>query len=378
MTNPGAATAAKCKVQPRKDKDMKSEENVTADIDAAELIETASIYRNRAGETVQEHEAISMWIDGEKVGTDEELYVDAYTTNERIEEIAKDIAVSAGTIDGGAEEVFKSLREKQASFQLNDDQWGNLTPYLEQLLTEEHPNIRLKTAGKYNPEGRRIILIRTRPGDGGWEPAAIDDGKKAWNQWRSAGLEYPFADSREGERSRDVLTEIETRIDSQAVISGRSTVTEALSQYRKLIRKIEMAQEEVDQLVPVIRENNLEEAEIKVREYRNAMQEDIPVTGALKARKALIETVLKAISADNQIDTENPDYLPFARIASMIELGIGRSSDRHEVEKDDKALCEAAGFSRVLLSQLREDRIGNELRPVLERALILAEGGSPD
>ena len=355
---------------------MKNEENSTA-TDPVELIETSSTYMNRAGETVQEHEAISMRIDGDKVGTDEELYVDAYTTNERIEEISKDIARCAGSIDSGAE-VFSSLKEKQGGFQSKDDQWGGLTPYLEQLLAEEHPNIRLKTAGKYNPDGRRIILIRTRPGDGGWEPAAIDDGKKAWNQWRSAGLEYPFADSREGERSRDVLSEIETRIDSQAVISGRSTVTEALSQYRKLIRKIEKAQEEVNQLVPVIRENNLEEAEIKVREYRNAMQEDIPVTGALKARKALIETVLKAISADNQIDTENPDYLPFARIASMIELGIGRSSDRHEVEKDDKALCEAAGFSRVLLSQLREDRIGNELRPVLERALILAEGGSPD
>lgn len=350
----------------------------TTPLDARELIETAATYLDRAGEGTPEHSALGMELDGQGLGLSENVIIDAYTPSARLSSLAAEAEKALGSLAVSAAELEEALAEKQETFQQNDDQWGEMTPHLEALLAEGHPNIRLKTAGKYNPDGRRIILIRTRAGDGGWEPAAIDEGEKASEQWRKAGLDYPFQEQRGNQRARDVLSNIEKRLESHASSSGRSTVTEALAQHRKLTRQLEETQEAIKQLVPVIRENNLEESEIQVREYRDALQHDPSATGALKIRKALIDLVLKAISADNQVDTQHPDYLPFARTASLIELGIGRSDSKGDIEKDADRLVQAAGIARALLSHLHDDSTGRELRPVLERALTMAEGDTPD
>lgn len=89
-----------------------------------------------------------------------------------------------------AHEALDGARDR---LRYESDQWGELSPYLEQMLAEHHPQVRLKSAGKYNPDQKRIILLHVRPwtGEGGWEPAVLDESDDACRQWHSAGLTYP-------------------------------------------------------------------------------------------------------------------------------------------------------------------------------------------
>lgn len=346
--------------------------------DGSEIVEELAIYLDRSGERVQEHAAISIVLEMSRLNISGDIKIDAYSLLDDIRGAAERISNSIANGEVRLKEIINALREKQIMLQEQDDQWGVMTPYLEELLAKNHPNIRLKTAGKYNPDGRRIILIRTRPGDGGWEPAAIEEGKKAFIQWQKAGLDYPFAEKAEENYADNILAEIESRIEISAESSGRSSVNEALAQYRKLVKQLKKTQEALEKIVPLIREKNLEEAEEKVRECRNAISNTLPDQEKLKVRKALVEVALKSVAADRQVDTDNPVYLPFAKILSMIELGIGKSPDKEAVEKDSATITQAAGFARALLNHLESDQVGEQLRLILDRGLTIAEGGWAD
>lgn len=106
-------------------------------------------------------------------------------------------------------DVHEALGAARDRLRYESDQWGDLSPYLEKMLAESHPQVRLKSAGKYNPDQKRVILLHVRPwaGEGGWEPAVLDESDDACRQWRSAGLTYPAEMSAQAakRKTREVL-----------------------------------------------------------------------------------------------------------------------------------------------------------------------------
>lgn len=119
--------------------------------------------------------------------------ISPWTHYEELARMARQIetlASSEGQVLFGA---LEALEEKRDELRDNSASWGELSPYLEALLESNHPHVRLKSTGKFNPEGKRIILlyVNSRAGEHGWEPAALEESDTSLYQWEAAGIPYP-------------------------------------------------------------------------------------------------------------------------------------------------------------------------------------------
>ncbi|RCV93854.1 hypothetical protein DU506_01470 [Vreelandella rituensis] len=345
-------------------------------MDAGAFIDSRCEFMNQEHVQVARHQAIIASLSGHGEAATP-IEITAHTSDQALAKFASqlltDSNVSApeesSTQPAGAElTLLEALHQLRGELRSQDDNWGEISPHLEALLDQGHPNVRLKSAGKYNPSAKRTLLVRTRPGDGGWEPAIIQDNEGARQQWKKAGLDYPFASRSRGDLDPDV-GEMQHYIESRVRQAGRSSVTEGLAFKRHLEKKIAAATAQLQALKPVIREENLYETEMLAREYRNVLEGSPSETARLKIRRALIELVLKAISTDAEIGTADLEYLAFARISRLVELDIGRYTDPASIERDHAILVEAANDARDLVGYLCDDDIGQELSLIIGRAL---------
>lgn len=116
-----------------------------------------------------------------------------WTRDEELAQIASKIESLASSEGVLLFDALKVLEDRRDELRDNSENWGTLSPYLEGLLESKHPSVRLKSTGKFNPEGKRIILLYVNPraGEHGWEPAALEESDTSLIQWEAAGIPYP-------------------------------------------------------------------------------------------------------------------------------------------------------------------------------------------
>lgn len=267
-----------------------------------------------------------------------------------------------------AGEVFSWSPVETASGVATKDthEGAKLIDHLESLLMAEHPNLRLKTPGKYNPDGERKILIRTRPGEGGWEPAELKDGKRAMKQWAAAGLEYPFTEARVQSLQEELRDQISVRVEGTEG-AERSAVTAGMGLARSMHHQMEALARKLELLRPLVRETNLKEGRDRLAALLNDL-EAAESTRHIKIRRDIVALVLKTIQADADLESEGQQ---FAAVLRPIELHIGL--EESELAKDNERLATAVAGARKLQSLLNDDATGQEVRQVVAKALDRAE-----
>lgn len=142
-------------------------------------------------------------------------------------------------------DVYEALGEVRETLRNTSDQWGNLSPYLEQMLADKHPQVRLKNQGKYNPDDKRIILLHVHPsaGEGGWEPALLDESDKAHRQWDDAGISYPQEmRERAARRKTREIVESMRKPPQQGRISIEEDVVTLIAQQREITHQLAESQ----------------------------------------------------------------------------------------------------------------------------------------
>lgn len=287
----------------------------------------------------------------------------AFTRQAEIEEMALAIATLAkenfGYLEASQTSLIQELANIQSDFQLRDDDWGALSPYLEELLHQEHPNVRLKPEGKYNPDNRHKVLIRLYVGDGGWRPAEVIPSLKAEEQWALAGIPYPSALKRRTSDSEDRTTE---------KVRDKS-LGEAVSRRRYLKMKISEMQSELDELTRVIREDNRLMAKHRLPELAKAALDESDTNKRNRLLKALIETTLNIIAIDQEIHPEAPEFMIFGHAYNAIERDIGRDTSPAGQKADQDRLAEAAQITATLIAALPESSDLSDIKDYLSQPL---------
>lgn len=320
-----------------------------------DYIEQHSIPTDRLNNQVSEDEALalSFYLNDRR---EPSHTLNAFTREPQLQALAAELAANADSKDEwSTEQATSALKSIQSRFQLNDDDWGALSPYLEELLAAEHPHVRLKTPGKYNAEGRHKVLLRTHPGEGGWSPAIVIPSRHAEKMWKAAGLEYP----------KNLKGDTEDQIAQHADRYEQASLSYAISRRRRLRQQIHDIHLELEAITPVIRKENLEEVQRRLPELVTVTHQAESETEALKAKMHVIEACLTALSVDQEVDAHTPEFQIFSRAFNIIERDIGRNDSKEALKNDHERIEQAMTITRSLITSLPNDSVGAPLKSAL-------------
>ena len=326
------------------------------------LIEQYGTYTDRLDNPVSEDRALALIVCLSEAPEGESRHrLTAFTRPNQLESLGNALAEKA--VQQGEQitpaEAVSALKSIITDLQIRDDDWGTLSPYLEELIAAEHPNVRLKTPGKYNAEGRHKVLLRTHPGEGGWKPASAIPSRDAEKIWKAAGLDYP----------KNLKGATDDQLAQHAGRYENESLSFAVSRRRRLRLKIQDIQLELEALTPVIRKENLEDTQRRLPEIAEVYHQAEAVVDELKAQKHMIEACLSAISADQEVDPHDPEFRIFSRAFNLIERDIGRFNTAESVTKDQERIAQAAAITRSLIASLPNDSVGIPLKNTLKAHL---------
>lgn len=284
----------------------------------------------------------------ERVGT-----IEPHTPDATLAHIANEVRTRVAEQGDFVAGVFGWLEGCRELERESCPEWGEMSPYLEAMLLQGHPKVRLKNQGKFNPEGRRVVLMRVREayGDGGWEPAVLDVSETARKQWASAGIPLP-AELLQRFADRKVLGGRQPDLDPGTVVGE---VQGLLIEERGILRALAERQEAYREAVVAICQERL----VEVLDMGMGSAEGLPDFGRLKIGYVLVTEAIQQLSALPDVELD-PGLVRRASLSGVLQpswddmnsalVACSALLDRMSALSEDKALRNL----RELLGQLWE------------------------
>lgn len=159
-----------------------------------------------------------------------------------------------------------------------------------------------------------------------------------------------------------------TVLENKAVSIDRDPLVEALARRRALRRKMANIRAEIDDLTPIIRNKNCEDARQRMVQLIHEIKLANTEISTIKGVRGLILAILNAISADREVDPIDQEYHLFSRAFAEIEHDFGRFNSPEAIRGDVERAHRAMMIAKTLITSLPDDPHGQALEKRLLRA----------